>query len=147
MPESRDGRGSYQEAWSRVIKARRRYRPTAAFTTWLYRIAHNCFIDYTRRNKRHLASASIDDVDLVDRGKPPEQQAEESLLRDRMLAALADLPDEQRDVFLLYEEAGLNLDAIASVTGVNRETAKSRLRYATSKLKAALKEPRADTAP
>ncbi len=137
----------YQEAWSRVIKARRRYRPTAAFTTWLYRIAHNCFIDYTRRNKRHLAGASIDDVDLVDSGKPPEQLAEESLLRDRMLVALADLPDEQRDVFLLYEEAGLNLDAIASVTGVNRETAKSRLRYATSKLKAALKEPRADTGP
>ena len=51
------------------------------------------------------------------------------------------LPNEQRDVFLLYEEAGLTLDNIAKVTGVNRETAKSRLRYAMKKLKAALTEP------
>ena len=51
------------------------------------------------------------------------------------------LPNEQRDVFLLYEEVGLTLDNIAQVTGVNRETAKSRLRYAMKKLKAALTEP------
>jgi len=50
------------------------------------------------------------------------------------------LPDEQRDVFLLHEEAGLTLDNIAHVAGVNRETAKSRLRYAMNKLKAALVE-------
>ena len=52
------------------------------------------------------------------------------------------LPDEQRDVFLLYEEAGLTLDEIATVTDCKRETAKSRLRYAVRKLRAALDEPR-----
>jgi RNA polymerase sigma-70 factor (ECF subfamily) len=51
-----------------------------------------------------------------------------------------DLPDEQRDVFLLHEEAGLNLDQIASVTGCKRETAKSRLRYAVNKLRVAIDE-------
>jgi RNA polymerase sigma-70 factor (ECF subfamily) len=54
---------------------------------------------------------------------------------------LRTLPEEQRDVFLLYEEAGLSIDDIATATGVNRETAKSRLRYAVNKLKAALAEP------
>ena len=60
--------------------------------------------------------------------------------RRRMEAALLDLPDEQRDVFLLREEAGLSLDQIAAVTDTNRETAKSRLRYAVGKLRAAVGE-------
>ena len=67
--------------------------------------------------------------------------AERSLARRRLESALQSLPDEQRDVFLLHEEAGLNLEQIASVTGSNRETAKSRLRYAVKKLRAAIDEP------
>jgi RNA polymerase sigma-70 factor (ECF subfamily) len=54
--------------------------------------------------------------------------------------AMEHTPDEQRDTFLLHEEAGLNLDQIAFVTGSNRETAKSRLRYAVNKLRAAIDE-------
>jgi RNA polymerase sigma-70 factor (ECF subfamily) len=49
------------------------------------------------------------------------------------------LPPEQRDVFVLYEESGLSLEEIGKVTGVAMETAKSRLRYAVAKLRAALK--------
>ena len=48
---------------------------------------------------------------------------------------------EQRDAFLLHEEGGLSIDDIALVTGVHRETAKSRLRYANSKLRASLRDP------
>ena len=48
------------------------------------------------------------------------------------------LPAEQRDVYLLHEESDLSLEEIARVTGVGAETAKSRLRYAVGKLKAAL---------
>ena len=44
-------------------------------------------------------------------------------------------------MFLLHEEAGLSLDQIASVTDANRETVKSRLRYAVNKLRAAIDEP------
>ena len=56
----------------------------------------------------------------------------------RYRAALATLPAEQRDVYLLHEESDLSLEDIARVTGVGAETAKSRLRYAVGKLKAAL---------
>jgi RNA polymerase sigma-70 factor (ECF subfamily) len=52
------------------------------------------------------------------------------------------LPAEQRDVFLLYEESGLSLEQIGKVTGVAMETAKSRLRYAVSKLRTALQAHR-----
>jgi RNA polymerase sigma-70 factor (ECF subfamily) len=64
----------------------------------------------------------------------------ETLTRYR--AALTALPAEQRDVFLLYEESGLSLDEIASITGVGMETAKSRLRYAVAKLRGALTSTR-----
>ena len=131
----------FQEVWGKIIKARESYRPTAKFTTFLYRVAHNCFIDYIRRNKRHTHSVDIEPDHQPDPGEMPETIAERELARRRLDAALRELPDEQRDVFLLKEEAGLSLDEIATVTGSNRETAKSRLRYAVKKLRAAVAEP------
>lgn len=131
----------YQEVWSKIIKSRDNYRPTAKFTTFLYRVAHNCFIDYVRRNKRHMQPDGGDPDELAHAGNGPEADVERDLARRRLEQALATLPDEQRDVFLLHEEAGLSLDNIAHVTGVNRETAKSRLRYAINKLKAAMNDP------
>jgi len=135
----------FQEVWSKIIKARHRYRPTAKFTTFLYRVAHNCFIDYVRKNKRHMVNSSIDPDCSPNPGDEPDLEVEKSLARQRLDAALSTLPDEQRDAFLLHEEAGLGIDTIAQVTGVNRETVKSRLRYATSKLKAAMADPATQT--
>lgn len=131
----------FQDAWSNIIKSRSRYRPTAKFTTFLYRVAHNCFIDYVRRNKRHLSGSDRQPELSEHPGDQPDLEAEKSLARRRLQSALADLPEEQRDAFLLYEEAGLGLDDIAFVSGVSRETAKSRLRYANNKLQAAMADP------
>lgn len=131
----------FQEVWSKIIKARDNYRPTAKFTTFLYHVAHNCFIDYLRRNKRHSNTADIEPDSQPDSGDQPDDLAEKSLARRRLEAALNELPDEQRDVFLLHEEAGLSLDQIASITDSKRETAKSRLRYAIRKLRTAIDEP------
>jgi RNA polymerase sigma-70 factor (ECF subfamily) len=131
----------FQEAWGKIIKARRNYRPTAKFSTYLFRVAHNAFIDYVRRNKRHANDTGIDPDSRPDPGADPEQITESCLARRRLGQSLKLLPEEQRDVFLLYEEAELSIDDIAHVTGVNRETAKSRLRYAVAKLKASMAEP------
>jgi RNA polymerase sigma-70 factor (ECF subfamily) len=131
----------FQEVWGKIVKARDSYRPTAKFSTFLYRVAHNCFIDYIRRNKRHTQIAPVEPDSQPDPADLPEVETERSLARRRLEAALQELPEEQRDVFLLSEEAGLSLDQIASVTDSNRETAKSRLRYAVNKLRAAIDEP------
>jgi RNA polymerase sigma-70 factor (ECF subfamily) len=138
-PENADD--IFQEVWGKIIKAADRYRPTAKFTTYLYRVAYNCFIDYLRRNKRHTHVGDFDPDFQPNPGDLPEMSAERSLARERLQVALLDLPDEQRDVFLLHEEAGLNLDEISAVTGSNRETSKSRLRYAMNKLRVAIDEP------
>ena len=138
-PENADD--IFQEVWGKIIKAADRYRPTAKFTTFLYRVAHNCFIDYLRRNKRHTHVGDFDPDCQPNSDDLPEMSTERSLARERLEVALLDLPDEQRDVFLLHEEAGLNLDEISAVTGSNRETSKSRLRYAMNKLRVAIDEP------
>jgi len=133
----------FQEVWSRVIVNRARYEPRAKFRTFLFTLAHNCFIDHCRRTKCRPAGMGIEDADAADLlPADAEQLPDARLARDeatqRYRAALASLPAEQRDVYLLHEESDLSLEEIARVTGVGAETAKSRLRYAVGKLKAAL---------
>lgn len=131
----------FQDVWAKIIRSRASYRPTAKFTTFIYRVAHNCFIDHVRRNKRHANTSELEPEMHAGNMESPETTTERSLAKERLMAALSTLPDEQRDAFLLHEEAGLSLDDIALVTGSNRETAKSRLRYAVNKLRAAIEEP------
>jgi RNA polymerase sigma-70 factor (ECF subfamily) len=132
----------FQDAWGKVIKSRTSYRATAKFSTFLYRVAHNCFIDHLRRNRRHADNAVFDAERHEDRGPQPDSLTERALAKERLSRALLSLPDEQRDAFLLHEEAGLSIDQIATVAGCKRETAKSRVRYATQKLREAIDEPR-----
>jgi RNA polymerase sigma-70 factor (ECF subfamily) len=135
----------FQEVWSRVISSRSRYEPRAKFSTFLYRIAHNCFIDHCRRSsaRQDRANVSNEEFDLekllpAPTADLPDAQAEHAQTLTRYRSALAALPAEQRDTFLLYEESGLTLDEIGNITGVSLETAKSRLRYALSKLRHAM---------
>jgi RNA polymerase sigma-70 factor, ECF subfamily len=146
MRQARDPEVSndlFQEVWSRVISNRARYEPRAKFRTFLFTLAHNCFIDHCRRVKARPGGPGIEDADAADllpadEGTRPDAALERDETTQRYRAALATLPPEQRDVYLLHEESQLSLEEIARVTGVGTETAKSRLRYAVGKLKAAL---------
>ncbi len=132
----------FQDVWSNLIRARASYAPTAKFTTWLYRLAHNRWIDQMRSDG-HLALVSTDDEAHQDavaslpaaRTDEPQTRAENSELRARLRAALASLPPAQRDAFLLQHEGGLSLAEIAELTGAGVETVKSRIRYAVAKLR------------
>ncbi len=126
----------FQEVWMRVIQARSRYAPQARFTTWLYTIAHHQMVDHWRR--AGLAPVALEDDPP---GNPAQDPARELAGREalaRFAAALEALPLAQREAFLLREEAGLSVAEIAAATGTNEEAAKSRLRYAIAKLKAAV---------
>ena len=125
-----------------LIRARASYAPTARFTTWLYRLAHNRLIDHYRASG-HLTLVSADDEAHADaiaalpgaRSDDPRVRAENRELGERLRAAVAALPPAQRETFLLQQEGGLSLAEIAAVTGVGTETVKSRLRYAVAKLR------------
>ena len=125
----------YQEIWMRVIEARASYTPTARFTTWLYTIAHHRLVDHWRR--RGLAMDTLDDEDAASGASDPAQELEAREALRRFAASLESLPPAQREAFLLHEEAGLTVREIALAMGCNEEAAKSRLRYAVAKLKAA----------
>jgi len=126
----------FQEAWIRVIEARSRYAATARFTTWLYTIAHNLMVDHWRRKGLTLVELSDEHASADN----PARQVEARESVARFLGALETLPPVQREAFLLHEEAGMTVAEIAAATGSNEEAAKSRLRYAVAKLKAAVDE-------
>jgi RNA polymerase sigma-70 factor (ECF subfamily) len=132
----------FQDVWSNLIRARASYAPSAKFTTWLYRLAHNRWIDQLRADG-HLTLVSTDDEAHEDavasipapHTDEPQMRAENRELGMRVRAAVAALPATQRDAFLLQQEGGLSLAEIAELTGVGTETAKSRIRYAVAKLR------------
>ena len=132
----------FQDCWSRVIAHRENYRPEARFATWLYRIAHNCCVDYWRRSGRREAREAADEAAMLAAADDPAAEPLESALageaRERLFGAIDRLPEEQRSTFLLYVEGGLSVAEIGEAMGVGAETAKSRLRYAVARLKQAL---------
>jgi RNA polymerase sigma-70 factor (ECF subfamily) len=141
----------FQDVWLAVARSRAGYRPSARFRTWLFQIARNRVIDLLRE-KRPLPASELqsrddehgDDPDPIaaipdDGARSPEALLERGRQAQAIARALAALPAVQREAFLLREHGELPLEEIARLTGVNAETAKSRLRYAVAKLRAALR--------
>ena len=132
----------FQDTWQRVIAARAGWRPDAPFGTWLFRIAHNRLADHWRALQyRPPAPADADArAERIPDPDTPERTLSEFEQRRRLQLALDELPAEQREVLLLRLEQELTLEEIGAITGVGRETVKSRLRYAMDKLRARLPE-------
>ena len=130
----------FQDVWQKVIAARAGWVPDAPFGTWLYRIAHNRLGDHWRASKyRPPAPEDADErAARIPDPDTPERQLSDFEERRRLQLALDALPPEQREVIALRLEQELTLEQIGEITGVGRETVKSRLRYAMDKLRATL---------
>jgi RNA polymerase sigma-70 factor (ECF subfamily) len=139
----------FQDSWLRVVHARAQWQPQgASFRTWLFTLAHHRVIDLWRRSGREVS------LDLDDEAGPWEPEGAWQLwpgpadsaphgeelafwrrAGERLLQCLDELPLPQRSAFLLHHDDGLALADVASALGVGFETAKTRLRYAMSKLR------------
>jgi RNA polymerase sigma-70 factor (ECF subfamily) len=143
----------YQDTWLRVVHARERWAPQGAtFRTWLFTIAQHRSIDVLRRSGREVSMSDGDDdaPPFEPAGAPwqawpsgslePEQDDALFWRRAgaRLLDCLAQLPVAQKAVFLMHHEDGETLEGIARSLEVGFETAKSRLRYAMSRLRACM---------
>ncbi len=143
-----------QDVWFAVARQASGYQVSARFTTWVFTIAHNRLVDHFRSAKNHLSlhghgsggsgddddSGALEDTLAADSGFGPVRQLESREQAAALMVAVEQLAPEQREAFLLQAEAGMNVQDIAHTTGVSFETAKSRLRYARSKLRQQLLE-------
>ena len=131
-----------QETFLRVVRAADGWEPRALFRTWLYAVARNQAQDEARRKAFRRTDPEADPAGTAAASDDPgpEEAAAGALRRPKLEAALASLPAEQREVFLLREHAGLRFPEIAEVTGVPENTVKSRMRYALEALRERLLE-------
>lgn len=141
-----------QDAFVRVVHNAVEFKHASRFSTWLYTITRNLCIDHVR--KRALRNhPSLDESKREPGGDGPtlgertadgranvERAAVAIEIRARLLSAVDELPDEQREVFLLREVSNVPFKEIAEIVGVPENTVKSRMRYALERLQAALSD-------
>lgn len=139
-----------QDAFVKAWKALPKFENRSAFTTWMFRIAHNVVYDAMRRKKIHSAGELDDnllDADRIDSSartapKTPSRPDEELGKQERRAEienALQQLSTEHREVILLREVQGLEYAEIAEVMECTKGTVMSRLFYARKKLQTLLK--------
>ncbi len=144
-----EGRGDvdevFQEVWFRAIKSLPTYRDDK-FLSWLFRIAHNLIIDRARRAKPmvDIQASSEDGEDVIesqlaDRKIGPELEVSGREIGQRIQAAVQQLPEEQREVFLLRTESDVSFKEIARIQKTSINTALARMHYAVQKLRAELR--------
>ena len=131
-----------QEVFLRVYLALPKFKTNSKFFTWLYRIAVNRAIDFTRSRKAQptvgLDALTLDSWAETSTGRPatvnPVELAQEKELRERLREAIDMLSPKHRAVFVLHAGEKLSYNEIALVLGINIGTVMSRLFYARKKL-------------
>lgn len=132
-----DARDVSQEAYLRAYRAINRFRGDAQFSTWMYRITANCAATYLGRRSRHRHEVLDDTVPVADTrtDNDPQLRADAADLRNRLAAALDDLPPRLRSVVVLRDVYDLPHESIAAELGISESAAKVRLHRARNKLR------------
>lgn len=145
-----DAEDILQDVFYQFVNAYRMMEPIEKVTSWLFTVARNRITDLYRKKKSSSFSSLLppdqDGSDeegqsyfleeiMQDASETPESQYMRSLIWDTLNAALAELPEEQRQVFTLHELEGLSFKDIASETGQPVNTLLSRKRYAVLHLR------------
>lgn len=138
----------YQNILVKVATKAHLYERRASALSWLFQVARNACLDALRKEGRRpevsldAAVSSASETPLANlvegNGPDPAAPAADRELGQAIAKAVAVLPDEQREVFLLKEEGELTFEEIGELLGVGKETAKSRMRYALERLRNAL---------
>lgn len=154
VPDPRDAEDVLQDVFYELVEANRLLMPIEHLTGWLFRVARNRITDLFRRKTPERfsdAAIALDDDELLrledllpspDAG--PEALYARGVLLDELESALAELPGEQRDVFVAHEIEGRSFKEISADTGVSVNTLLSRKRYAVLRLRERLQKIHAE---
>ena len=124
-----------QKAFLRIHKSLRKFRLEEAFYPWFYRIVKNSALNQRRDEKRHKGEIPLEWVTQSD-GKPnPHELMVADDLRQRLWNGIQELPDEMREVFMLYQFQGMKYKDIADSCNIPVGTVMSRLHAARLKLR------------
>ncbi len=139
-----EARDVVSEGFIRVFRAIHQFRSNSAFTTWLYRILRNCFLDMRKRKSLPIV-ASLDAVretddgeiqmQVVDTGLSPLEHAQKKDHSSRVRRAIAELTEIQRSMVILYHGEQMTYEEIAERLNLPVGTVKSRLNRARIALK------------
>ena len=119
-----------QETFLRLWRSRRGLRPEAGkFTTYLFQVAKNCYINHAKRGKfqRQQSGRELDSITESRPGVDPGLAAENSELQQRLRDAIGTLPEEQRIAFVLSRYEGLKYEEISTVLSVSPRTVERRV--------------------
>lgn len=143
----------FQDAFFKVCRGADKYDPRYRFSTWLFTVVRNTVIDDFKKRKlkvRYLSdplysSGKDDDRTLYDatpdRTAPEgEKLAREKQFQRKLQDALAKMNPDQREVFMMRQDQGLQFEEIAEIMACPLNTAKTRMRYALEALRRDLKE-------
>jgi RNA polymerase sigma factor (sigma-70 family) len=146
VPDKGDAEDIFQEVFYELVAAYRLMKPVEQVGAWLFRVARNRIID-SFRSKRQAALRN-DSMLTPDEGEAhrwedllpspdagPEAAYARSVLSEELDAALEDLPEEQRDIFIAHEIEGRSFKELSEATGVSINTLLSRKRYAVFQLR------------
>ena len=150
VPDPRDVEDILQDVFYELVEANRLLMPIEHVSAWLFRVARNRIIDLFRKKKpESFSDAAVADEDgellqvedmLPSPDAGPEAVYARNLLLDELEAALDELPDEQREVFVAHELEGRSFKEIAAETGESINTLLSRKRYAVLHLRKRLQD-------
>lgn len=132
-----------QEVFLRVFRFLPGFQEESGFSTWIYRIGVNVCKDMlVKRNKRNELSLELPDdeddyrtVEVSDERYDPQAIVEQSDLRESLASAIAELPQQQREMIVLRDIQGLSYEEIGQVLCLESGTVKSRLSRARENLR------------
>jgi len=132
------------EAFIRIFNALHNFKGQSAFTTWMYRILTNCFLDI-RKKERSRPSLSLEatlqtsegelERQIEDPSRTPYEETERNERETRIEDAVAVLPEYQRAMIVMYHAEMLSYEEIASALDLPIGTVKSRLNRARLSLR------------
>jgi RNA polymerase sigma factor (sigma-70 family) len=144
VADPRDAEDILQDVFAELVEANRMLMPIDHVTGWLFRVARNRIVDLFRKMQPESFADAIGAGDgeepafeelLPSPDAGPEALYVRNVLLDELQSALADLPPEQRAVFVAHEFDGRSYKEIAAETGVGVNTLLSRKRYAVMHLR------------
>jgi len=137
VPDPRDAEDILQDVFHELVEANRLLMPIDHITGWLYRVARNRIIDLFR--SRTMEPLELEDLLPSGLAGPDEEYARAALM-ETLEQAIAELPPDQREVFIGHELEGRSFKQMAAATGVSINTLLSRKRYAVLRLRERLRQ-------